>query len=73
MTTSCMTLKRSGIEPVWKPRVYLFSAVDGRCRFVRGKTDKIECDDPLIHDMALVPLEDIEKLEDKHQRCEVWR
>lgn len=74
-TSGCMSFEReSGTEPIWKPHVYLYSpGTDGRCKFVDKPGHVIDCDEPLIHDYYLAPLEDLVTLKSKLSQCNEWR
>lgn len=63
----------SAPEPVWKPEVYLYSPDQARCVLVSGSADKIDCDEPRMHDLACVHLDELKALKFKLQRCEEWR
>lgn len=71
-STGCAS-HRSAPEPAWMPNIYLYASQDGRCLFVNGAKDKIDCDEPRIHDVFCAPLEDLKTLKEKMQRCEVWK
>lgn len=74
LSTSCISIRDDGDEPEWKPHVYLYSPNhNGRCVFVDGGNHTVDCDEPMIHDFALLPLENLKVLKTKLQRCEVWR
>ena len=64
----------SGDEPLWRPNVYLYSPTpDNHCQFVNGAGHVLDCDEPLIHDHFLAPLEDLVTLKSKLHQCETWR
>ena len=70
----CVSVQDSGEEPIWKPHVYLYSPQpDGRCAFVDGKGHIIDCDEPVIHEHYLAPLEDLVTLKSKLHQCQQWR
>lgn len=75
VTSGCITIDRdSGDEPLWRPNVYLYSPTpDNHCQFVNGAGHILDCDEPLIHDHFLAPLEDLVTLKSKLHQCETWR
>ena len=64
---------KSGLEPTWKPEVYLYSPVESRCVFVNGSGDKIDCDEPRIHDLGCVQLDELKALSKKLNQCKEWK
>lgn len=68
---SCTT--KRGLEPEWKPDVYLYSPIQSRCVLVSGSGHKIDCDEPQMHDLGCIPLDQFKALKFKIQRCEAWR
>lgn len=69
--TGC-TFARVHPEPVWAPNVYLYSPKENRCLFVNGEGHRIDCDEPLINDMVLLPSSDLKEVMTKFQRCREW-
>ena len=73
-TSGCVSLSEPGDEPIWKPHIYLYSPEqDGRCKFVDKMKHVIDCDEPLMHDFYLAPLEDLVLLKSKLNQCNTWR
>lgn len=64
---------RSAPEPIWKPEIYLYSPDQARCVLVSDQGDRIDCDEPRMHDVGCIQLQDLKALKVKHQRCEVWK
>jgi len=69
---SCSS-KPSAPEPEWKPEIYLYSPDQARCVLVSGNADKIDCDEPRMHDIACIQIDELKALKFKLQRCEEWR
>lgn len=65
----------SAPEPQVQLDVYLFSASEssGKAVFINGQERRIDTLEPAIHDFLLIPFADLQRLQEKHQRCEVWR
>ena len=65
----------SATEPKVHLDVYLFSASEssGKAVFINGQERRIDTLEPSIHDFLLIPFSDLQRLQEKHQRCEVWR
>lgn len=72
-STGCVSLKRSGDEPDWKPDVYLPMQKDGKCMIVNGNGHKVQCDEPMFFDFYCGPQENLVLLKSKLQQCEAWR
>ena len=70
-SVSCTT--RGSIEPEWKPDVYLYSPIQSRCVLQNADGHKIDCDEPQMHDLGCIPLDQFKSLKFKIQRCEQWR
>lgn len=68
---SCTTSR--GLEPEWKPDVYLYSPIQSRCILQNADGHKIDCDEPQMHDLGCIPLDQFKALKFKIQRCEAWR
>ena len=73
---SCVS--KRGIEPKLYLDLYGYdfeeSTKTGRVLFVSAdKKKRIDTDEPTIHEMLLLPATDIQKMQDKIDRCEVWR
>lgn len=60
-------------EPEWKPDVYLYSPIQSRCILQNADGHKIDCDEPQMHDLGCIPLDQFKSLKFKIQRCEKWR
>lgn len=73
IASSLGCVSKSQPEPVWKPKVYLYSPDQARCVLVSGTGDKIDCDEPRMHDIGCVHLDELKALKFKLQRCERWK
>jgi len=75
-TCSCVT-RPSAPEPELDFDIHLYDHEEamktGRCVFINSEGKRIDTDEPTIHEMALVPSSNIRKMEDKFNRCEVWK
>lgn len=76
-TTCSCALRPSEPEPKLDFDVHFYDHEEaiktGRCVFINSLDQRIDTDEPTIHEMALVPFKDIRKMEEKFNRCEVWR
>ena len=71
VSLSCTT--RQVLEPEWKPDVYLYSPIQSRCVLQNADGHRIDCDEPQMHDLGCIPLDQFKALKFKIQRCEAWR
>ncbi len=70
----CVSSRRSAPEPMWRPSIYQVKNVNGRCVLRRAfNSDTVNCDDPQVYKMACVPIEELETLNEKLNRCGVWK
>ena len=65
----------SAPEPQVQLVVYLFSASEssGKAVFINGQERRVDTLEPSIHEFLLIPFSDLQRLQEKNQRCEVWR
>lgn len=72
---SCVS--KRGIEPKIHLDLYAYdyeqSIKTGRVLFVNDSKQRIDSDEPVIHDMVLHLATDIEKIQQKFDQCEVWK
>jgi len=66
----CATRDR---QPDWEPHTYFFSNEVGSCKLIDGYSDTIFCESKRMEEMTCIPLENLEALQRKLQRCEKWR
>ncbi len=75
---SCSCALKSGApEPFLRPDVYVYdleqSLKTGRCIFINEQERRVDTLEPSIHDFALIPFLDFERMQEKNQRCDLWR
>lgn len=75
---SCSCAHKPGAaEPSIRPDVYVYdleqSLKTGRCVFINEQERRVDTLEPSIHDFALIPFLDFERMQEKNQRCELWR
>ncbi|MDX9730212.1 MAG: hypothetical protein RBT63_00440 [Bdellovibrionales bacterium] len=74
MFSGCVTVKKKSIEPEWVPHIYRYRATEGRCTFYRAAAKhELDCNDPTIYDYALIPVEQLDSVFNKFDRCEDWK
>lgn len=68
--SGCIYLQKpSQPEPLWLADEYTFSGD----KWFNADGDSVDCGEPRIHDMRLVPAENLKKAVEKFDRCEVWK
>ena len=64
-------------EPALDISVYVYNAEQSMVRqtptFINAQGHNMEASDLLIFDFGLIPLSDLQKIQEKIERCEVWR
>jgi hypothetical protein len=72
---SC-ALRGSTPEPRLDFDIYLYDSEEaiksGRCVFINSDERWIDTDEPVIHDMALVPFTAVQQMQSKIDQCKEW-